>query len=151
MGTQGGYGCRLTKQGSKCGPLLSIHSYGFAADLTFDGFTDVQNDQCFHAPLLDLFPYMVKRGVIWGMTFNFEDSHHWEISEQTGRSWLANGKPKPGGTTVPAVPQVDRCRAAFADGVCIAAADCPKYGGTITKGYCPGSLYCCHSFPPPVY
>lgn len=88
MGTQGGYGCRLTKQGSKCGPLLSMHSYGMAADLTFNKYTDAQNDQCFHAPLLELFPYMVKRGIFWGMAFNFEDSHHWEISEQTARSWL---------------------------------------------------------------
>lgn len=42
MGTQGGYGCRLTKSAGKCGPLLSIHSYGFAADLTFNGYTDGQ-------------------------------------------------------------------------------------------------------------
>lgn len=42
MGTQGGYGCRLTKAAT-CGPNLSIHSYGMAADLTFNGFTDAQS------------------------------------------------------------------------------------------------------------
>ena len=87
-----------------------------AADLTFDRFTDIQNDQCFHDKLITWAPYLLKRGVYWGMLFDFEDSHHFEISNTLGKQWIANGRPRPGGAGVPAVPAVDRCAAAFPNG-----------------------------------
>lgn len=71
---------------------VSNHSWGTAIDLTLEGQLDPFADGGTQFGLLILAEYFNDEGWYWGAAYNREDSMHFEVGEETLRTWLAEGK-----------------------------------------------------------
>lgn len=79
LGTAGCLCARLVR-GSRSTP--SNHSWGTAIDLTISGVLDDRGDNKCLRGLLELYPFMHKRGIYWGTEYPTEDSMHWGMSDE---------------------------------------------------------------------
>ena len=99
IGSAGGLCVRLVR-GS--GSLLSNHSWGTAIDLSIDGLLDAVGDGMVQLGLVELSKYFAAEGWIWGADFaredsaRFEDSAHFEVSQEKLQEWLDSGLLAPG-------------------------------------------------------
>jgi hypothetical protein len=71
---------------------VSNHSWGSAIDITLQGELDRFADGGTQFGLLILAEYFNDEGWYWGAVYNREDSMHFEVGEETLRSWKAAGK-----------------------------------------------------------
>ena len=71
---------------------LSNHGLGLALDITIGGKLDARGDGMVQKGLLDLYSILKLHGLFWGAGFGTEDSMHFEVSAQTVRKWIAEGK-----------------------------------------------------------
>jgi hypothetical protein len=89
LGHAGMLNARLVR-GSKS--TWSNHSWGFAIDITINGFLDARGDNKVQAGLLTLYKYFRAEGWFWGAEFNTEDAMHFEVAEETFLRWEREGK-----------------------------------------------------------
>jgi hypothetical protein len=71
---------------------ISNHSWGTAVDLTLDGNLDQRGDGLCQQCLADIAPIFNRHGWFWGAGFRTEDAMHFEVAEDTIRSWYS-GEP----------------------------------------------------------
>lgn len=77
--------------GNEIPGTISNHSWGTAIDLFFGEGFDLNEDGQTNRGLVELAPYFQDKGYIWGAGFsNFEDSGHFEASEELIQQWQAN-------------------------------------------------------------
>lgn len=75
IGSRGGVCCRLVRRSSGgCASSWSNHAFGMAVDLKVDNYNDAHGDRCIHKPLFDVWNFMKRHGVFWGMAFGTEDA-----------------------------------------------------------------------------
>jgi hypothetical protein len=76
---------------------ISNHSWGTAVDLTLDGNLDQRGDGLCQRGLAEIAPIFNRHGWFWGAGFRTEDAMHFEVGDDTIRSWLSS---------VPAITQI---------------------------------------------
>lgn len=72
---------------------ISNHSWGTAVDLTLDGNLDRRGDGLCQRGLAEIAPIFNRHGWFWGAGFRTEDAMHFEVSDDTIRSWFSNAPP----------------------------------------------------------
>jgi len=94
-----GMACALFVRGSSS--RISNHSWGCAIDIDIDGALDGigveggtgRRDNKTLAGLAAMAPFFNEAGWFWGVGFSsFEDGMHFEIADETIRTWHADGK-----------------------------------------------------------
>jgi hypothetical protein len=72
---------------------FSNHSWGTAIDIKINGELDPRSDGKALVGLLMLHPFFNREGFFWGAGFDgaFEDSMHFEASDELVRDWNAQG------------------------------------------------------------
>lgn len=68
---------------------ISNHSWGTAVDLTLDGNLDQRGDGLCQQGLAEIAPIFNSHGWFWGAGFRTEDAMHFEVADDTIRSWLS--------------------------------------------------------------
>jgi hypothetical protein len=73
---------------------FSNHSWGTAIDITINGALDPRGNGTTQLGLLRLHPYFKAEKFYWGAGFSggFEDSMHFEASEELIREWQREGR-----------------------------------------------------------
>lgn len=72
---------------------ISNHSWGTAVDLTIDGNLDQRGDGLCQKGLAEIAPVFSQNGWFWGAAFGTEDAMHFEVGEETIRSWFSGSSP----------------------------------------------------------
>lgn len=67
---------------------ISNHSWGTAIDLTLDGNLDQRGDSRCQQGLAEIAPIFNRHGWFWGAGFRTEDAMHFEVADDTIRSWF---------------------------------------------------------------
>jgi Putative peptidoglycan binding domain/D-alanyl-D-alanine carboxypeptidase len=90
LGFSGMLCCRAVRGSSKS---YSNHAFGMAVDFNVNGKLDPRADGKAQRGLLTLYPYMAEQGFFWAAGYSpaYEDAMHFEISQQTFTTWLADG------------------------------------------------------------
>ncbi|WP_299362909.1 M15 family metallopeptidase [uncultured Paracoccus sp.] len=90
LGTAGALCARFIRGSTRS---ISNHSWGTAIDLTLEGQLDPFADGGTQFGLLILAEYFNEEGWFWGAAYNSrEDSMHFEVGEETLRTWQAEGR-----------------------------------------------------------
>jgi D-alanyl-D-alanine carboxypeptidase len=71
---------------------VSNHSWGTAIDITLQGELDPFADGTMQIGLVILAEHFNAEGWYWGGGYNREDGMHFEVGEETLRSWVEEGK-----------------------------------------------------------
>jgi len=69
---------------------ISNHSWGTAVDLTLDGNLDRRGDGLCQQGLAEIAPIFSRHGWFWGAGFRTEDAMHFEVADDTIRSWFSS-------------------------------------------------------------
>jgi hypothetical protein len=69
---------------------ISNHSWGTAVDLTLDGNLDQRGDGLCQRGLAEIAPIFNRHGWFWGAGFRTEDAMHFEVGDDTVRSWFSS-------------------------------------------------------------
>ncbi len=69
---------------------ISNHSWGTAVDLTLDGNLDRRGDGLCQKGLAEIAPIFNRHGWFWGAGFRTEDAMHFEVADDTIRSWFSS-------------------------------------------------------------
>jgi hypothetical protein len=69
---------------------ISNHSWGTAVDLTLDGNLDQRGDGLCQQGLAEIAPIFNRHGWFWGAGFRTEDAMHFEVADDTIRSWFSS-------------------------------------------------------------
>lgn len=88
LGSAGMLCCRRVRGTQR---TLSNHGLGLALDITIAGRLDCRGDDKVQRGLLDLYSILKNHGFYWGAGFGTEDAMHFEVSEETIKSWIAQG------------------------------------------------------------
>lgn len=72
---------------------ISNHSWGTAVDLTLDGNLDRRGDGLCQRGLAEIAPIFNRHGWFWGAGFRTEDAMHFEVADDTIRSWFSSAPP----------------------------------------------------------
>lgn len=87
LSSGGMFNCRRIR-GTKDTP--SNHAWGCAIDVMVAGRYDTPGDGMTFVALLDLYSFFHAEGWFWGTEFRHEDSMHFEVADETLRSWLGD-------------------------------------------------------------
>jgi D-alanyl-D-alanine carboxypeptidase len=89
LGTAGALCVRLIRGSNSA---VSNHSFGTAIDITLQGELDPFADGTMQIGLVILAEHFNKEGWYWGGGYNREDGMHFEVGEETLRSWVEGGQ-----------------------------------------------------------
>lgn len=96
VGSAGMLCCRAIRLPSGApGNTFSNHSWGTAVDLSISGVLDPRGNKKAQRGLLAMHPFFKAEKFFWGAGFSpaaFEDSMHFEASEELVRAWNASGQ-----------------------------------------------------------